>query len=171
MITISTSTRREDYEILIRKRSQNNFAAYSPQLNKILQSDTFEQAFYDMETLIIRHIKLLADEPVEIFRTTLPVALEKKLTLDSDTINSNLEENTTEIKDSSYLDSTLVLDSVPIEKETSTSVSSFATLDNSLSGEDIQNDTSSTSNELEENTTPSKESQTKKYKRINLLKE
>jgi len=98
MDKISTSVKREDYEILVRKRGKNNFVAYCPQLNRLLKSETFEQAFYEMENLIIRHIKLLADE-FDVFHTILPQQYEHIISshdgsnLNSDCIGNNDSNN------------------------------------------------------------------------------
>ena len=54
---ISNSNKREDYEILIKKKKENNFVAYCPQLNKMVKGDSFEEVYYLVDLSIFEHIK------------------------------------------------------------------------------------------------------------------
>ncbi len=64
-MVISSSTKREHYEILIRERSDTDFAAYCPQLYRMVKSTSFSEVYSLMDTVIAEHIrKLGGDEPV-----------------------------------------------------------------------------------------------------------
>jgi len=54
---ISDSNKREDYEILIKKKKENNFIAYCPQLNKLIKGNSFEKVYYMLDLTIYEHIK------------------------------------------------------------------------------------------------------------------
>lgn len=82
---LSESTAREDYEILIRKRDEDDFAAYSPQLNKMIKGKSFDEVFTLIDNEIIAHIKELSDQPVEIPKTIIPTQYKKEVL---DEINS-----------------------------------------------------------------------------------
>lgn len=58
-IKISKSTNIDDYEIMIRKRGDNNYASYCPQLNLILRGNQHEQVQYAMLDKINQHIEKL----------------------------------------------------------------------------------------------------------------
>ena len=53
---ISTSTNIDDYEILIRKRGENEYASYCPQLNLMLTGTFHEEVENMMYTKIQKHI-------------------------------------------------------------------------------------------------------------------
>lgn len=55
----STSTEKEDYEILIRKRGENDYASYCPQLNFMIKGFDHEQVKEYMSDYIDRHINIL----------------------------------------------------------------------------------------------------------------
>lgn len=59
MSNISQSTERFDYEILIRKRGENDYSSYSPQLNLILKGTYHEQVAEAMEKAVEEHIESL----------------------------------------------------------------------------------------------------------------
>ncbi|TAL71051.1 MAG: hypothetical protein EPN82_00080 [Bacteroidetes bacterium] len=52
----SNSTNPDDYEILIRKRGDNNYASYCPQLNFMIKGDEHEQVRNLMKEYIEKHI-------------------------------------------------------------------------------------------------------------------
>jgi hypothetical protein len=54
---ISDSNKREDYEILIKKKKESDFIAYCPQLNKLIKAKNFEEVYYMMDLTILEHIK------------------------------------------------------------------------------------------------------------------
>lgn len=56
-IKISKSTNIDDYEIMIRKRGDNNYASYCPQLNLIIHGNQHEQVQYAMLDKINEHIE------------------------------------------------------------------------------------------------------------------
>ena len=56
-IKISKSTNIDDYEIMIRKRGDNNYASYCPQLNLILRGNQHEEVQYAMLDKINEHIE------------------------------------------------------------------------------------------------------------------
>ena len=55
-INISNSTNPDDYEILIRKRGDNNYASYCPQLNYMIKGEEHEQVRNLMKDYIENHI-------------------------------------------------------------------------------------------------------------------
>ena len=64
-IKISKSTNIDDYEIMIRKRGDNNYASYCPQLNLIIRGNQHEQVQYAMLDKINEHIEKLKVSPSE----------------------------------------------------------------------------------------------------------
>jgi hypothetical protein len=54
---ISDSGQRDDHEILVKKRKENDFVAYCPQLNRLVKGDSFENVYYSIEWAIFEHIK------------------------------------------------------------------------------------------------------------------
>lgn len=58
-IKISKSTNIDDYEIMIRKRGENNYASYCPQLNLILRGSQHEEVQLAMLEKINEHIERL----------------------------------------------------------------------------------------------------------------
>lgn len=64
-IKISKSTNIDDYEIMIRKRGENNYASYCPQLNLILRGVQHEQVQHAMLDKINQHIERLKVTPSE----------------------------------------------------------------------------------------------------------
>jgi len=56
---ISTSTNIDDYEILIRKRGENEYASYCPQLNLMLTGTFHEEVENKMYERIKQHIEEL----------------------------------------------------------------------------------------------------------------
>lgn len=56
---LSKSTNRDDYEILIRKRGESDYASYCPQLNILLKGKEHEQVQNEMDEYIRRHIDTL----------------------------------------------------------------------------------------------------------------
>ncbi|MBI5325918.1 MAG: hypothetical protein HZB41_11715 [Ignavibacteriae bacterium] len=56
MANISNSINPDDYEILIRKRGDNNYASYCPQLNFMIKGDEHEQVRNLMKEFIEKHI-------------------------------------------------------------------------------------------------------------------
>ena len=54
---LSNSLNPEDYEILIRKRGDNTYASYCPQLNLILKGNEHQQVRDLMQERINQHIK------------------------------------------------------------------------------------------------------------------
>jgi len=55
-IKISSSKNIEDYEILIRKRGDDDFASYCPQLNRMFKSNTHEEVRRMVKAAIEEHI-------------------------------------------------------------------------------------------------------------------
>lgn len=55
---VSNSGNIEDYEVLIRKRSEDDFAAYSPQINKMFKAKTLEEASRLIKEAIEKHVSL-----------------------------------------------------------------------------------------------------------------
>jgi hypothetical protein len=53
---VSESTKRDDYDILIRQRNAKEYMAYCPQLNSIVRGSDFDDAYFKMEDLVIEHI-------------------------------------------------------------------------------------------------------------------
>lgn len=58
---VSKSINRNDYEILIRKRGESEYASYCPQLNLILDAEIHEEAAEKMEERIEKHINSMMD--------------------------------------------------------------------------------------------------------------
>jgi hypothetical protein len=58
----STSKIKEDYEILIRKRGENDYASYCPQLNFMIKGFDHEQVREYMANQIDDHIQNLSEE-------------------------------------------------------------------------------------------------------------
>lgn len=58
-VLISESTNLQDYEILIRKRGENQYASYCPQLNKMLTGTEHEEVRNLMYTEVTNHIENL----------------------------------------------------------------------------------------------------------------
>jgi len=56
---ISTSINMDDYEILIRKRGDNEYASYCPQLNLMLTGTFHEEVENKMNEQIAQHIQQL----------------------------------------------------------------------------------------------------------------
>ncbi|MDT3741009.1 MAG: hypothetical protein RO257_16085 [Candidatus Kapabacteria bacterium] len=56
---ISTSINMDDYEILIRKRGDNEYASYCPQLNLMLTGTFHEEVENKMNEQIALHIQQL----------------------------------------------------------------------------------------------------------------
>ncbi|MBX3045344.1 MAG: hypothetical protein KIT33_12290 [Candidatus Kapabacteria bacterium] len=56
---ISTSTNIDDYEILIRRRGENEYASYCPQLNLMLTGTFHEEVENKMYEKIQNHIQQL----------------------------------------------------------------------------------------------------------------
>ncbi len=54
-----TSTNPSDYEILIRKRSEVDYASYCPQLNIMFKGDKHELVRQKLQDYIDRHIESL----------------------------------------------------------------------------------------------------------------
>jgi predicted RNase H-like HicB family nuclease len=59
---ILKSRDKRDYEILIRKRGDNEYASYCPQLNVMLTGTFHEEVEGKMEEYIENHIKSLEEE-------------------------------------------------------------------------------------------------------------
>ena len=57
-IIISNSKNIEDYEILIRKRGDDDFASYCPQLNRMFKAGTLTEARRMVKEAIEEHIGL-----------------------------------------------------------------------------------------------------------------
>lgn len=58
----STSTNIDDYEILIRRRGDSEYASYCPQLNVMLTGSFHEEVENLMYEHILSHIKKLKEE-------------------------------------------------------------------------------------------------------------
>lgn len=56
-VQVSQSTDLNDYEILIRKRGENQYASYCPQLNFMLTGTEHEQVREKMYNHITEHIE------------------------------------------------------------------------------------------------------------------
>ncbi|NLO20083.1 MAG: hypothetical protein GX121_09480 [Ignavibacteria bacterium] len=57
-VKVSNSGNIEDYEILIRKRGEDDFASYSPQINKMFKAKTLEEARRLIKEAIEKHVSL-----------------------------------------------------------------------------------------------------------------
>ena len=57
--TILTSKNIDDYEILIRRRGENDYASYCPQLNHMINGTEHEEVVKLMKEFIVSHIKKL----------------------------------------------------------------------------------------------------------------
>ena len=62
MITISKSTNPDDYEILIRKRGDDVYASYCPQLNHMIKGNEHEQVRNLMKEYIDKYINELSKQ-------------------------------------------------------------------------------------------------------------
>lgn len=60
----SKSINRKDYEILIRKRGDNDYSSYCPQLNLVIKGTTHEEVHKLMEEEIRKHIDKLSKTEV-----------------------------------------------------------------------------------------------------------
>ena len=69
--TISDSTKKEDYEILIKKRDTDDFISYCPQLNYLVKGQNFEEVYYGLDLLIIEHIKGINPDDETIIQVSL----------------------------------------------------------------------------------------------------
>lgn len=58
----STSINFEDYEILIRKRGDNEYASYCPQLNLMMTGTFHEEVYNLMYEKIAEHIKEIKEK-------------------------------------------------------------------------------------------------------------
>lgn len=58
-INKSKSTNIDDYEIMIRKRGNDNYASYCPQINLIIRGTQHEQVQHSMLEKINEHIEKL----------------------------------------------------------------------------------------------------------------
>ncbi|MCX7880344.1 MAG: hypothetical protein N2517_06760 [Ignavibacteria bacterium] len=58
-VKISQSTDFYDYEILVRRRGENDYASYCPQLNLMINGTEHEQVVILMRNRIVEHINLL----------------------------------------------------------------------------------------------------------------
>ncbi len=62
MLNISKSTNPDDYEILIRKRGDDVYASYCPQLNHMIKGEEHEQVRNLMKEHIENHIHELTKQ-------------------------------------------------------------------------------------------------------------
>ncbi len=58
-MTKPTSTNMQDYEILIRRRGENEYASYCPQLNLMLTGTEHEEVALKMEKHVQEYIEKL----------------------------------------------------------------------------------------------------------------
>lgn len=59
----SKSTKFDDYEILIRKRGESDFASYCPQINLMIKGNSHQEVHLKMKEKIEEHIfKILSNE-------------------------------------------------------------------------------------------------------------
>lgn len=65
MSEISKSTNKWDYEILIRKRGESEYASYCPQLNYMLTGTQHAEVEMKMEEYIHKHIQSLQENQQE----------------------------------------------------------------------------------------------------------
>lgn len=56
------STNSSDYEILIRRRGETEYASYCPQINYMITGDTHEEVEQLMEVKIQKHIESIKSE-------------------------------------------------------------------------------------------------------------
>lgn len=71
----SKSTNKDDYEILIRKRGENDYASYCPQLNFMIKGFDHSQVKEYMSDYIDRHINFLlygTEMPLQTSNDDLP---------------------------------------------------------------------------------------------------
>lgn len=61
----STSQNIDDYEILIRRRGETEYASYCPQLNYMLTGDTHEEVEDLMYNYVKKHVEKLKNDAVE----------------------------------------------------------------------------------------------------------
>ncbi len=59
--TTSTSTNPDEYENLIRKRGESDYASYCPQLNFMIKGTEHEEVSDLMKAHIAQHIKSLSE--------------------------------------------------------------------------------------------------------------
>jgi predicted RNase H-like HicB family nuclease len=62
---LSTSTNPYDYEVLIRKRGDHDYASYCPQLNYMIKGTEHEEVRVLMRALIDKYIEKLKSEQAE----------------------------------------------------------------------------------------------------------
>ena len=55
----STSTDQNDYEILIRRRDENDYASYCPQLGHMIKGTAHEEVEDAMKEYVLKHIESL----------------------------------------------------------------------------------------------------------------
>jgi hypothetical protein len=60
-----TSQNELNYEILIRKRGENEYASYCPQLNKMIKGSVHETVRIEMKEYIENYIQELSQTPSE----------------------------------------------------------------------------------------------------------
>jgi len=53
---ISSSRRREDYEILIKQKYDSGYLAYCPQLNRLIKGNSFDTVYNEIDMIIFKHI-------------------------------------------------------------------------------------------------------------------
>ncbi len=58
----STSTNFDEYEVMIRRRTENDYSAYCPQINLQINGLTHEQVEAMMQDKIHKHIEELSAE-------------------------------------------------------------------------------------------------------------
>ena len=61
-IFISNSICFDDYEILIKQKHQNGFMAYCPQINQLVNGDSYDQVLNNIENIINNHINNLIND-------------------------------------------------------------------------------------------------------------
>ena len=59
----STSTEQSDYEILIRRRGETDYASYCPQLTHMIKGEAHEEVENAMKEFVLAHIASLKDAP------------------------------------------------------------------------------------------------------------
>jgi hypothetical protein len=68
--TISDSTNREDYEILIKEKKDNSVMAYCPQINLLIKHNDFEGIYLMMDNLIEEHIHAISIDELDDINLT-----------------------------------------------------------------------------------------------------
>ena len=58
-ISLSQSTKKEDYEILIKQNYDQGHIAYCPQLNTLIKGESYEIVLNNIDALIEEHIASL----------------------------------------------------------------------------------------------------------------